>query len=40
MRHDFKVGDTVAEATFYVEDENVELKAREFCNLHGLWANK
>jgi len=40
MRHNFKVGDTVAEATFYVEDENVELKAREFCNLHGLWANK
>jgi len=40
MRHDFKVGDTVAEATFYLEDENVELKAREFCNLHGLWANK
>lgn len=40
MRHDFREGDTVAEATFYVEDETVELKAREFCNLHGLWADK
>ena len=40
MRHDFKEGDTVAEATFYVEDENVELTAREYCNLHGFWVTK
>lgn len=40
MRHDFKEGDAAAEATFYLEDENVELRAREYCNLHGLWANK
>ncbi len=37
LRHDFKVGDTAAEAVFMVE-EGVEVKAREFCNLHGLWA--
>lgn len=40
LRHDFKEGDAVAEAVFYVDDEAVELKAREFCNLHGLWSNK
>jgi superoxide reductase len=39
LRHDFKEGDTVAEATFLVE-ENVAVTAREFCNQHGLWAAK
>ncbi len=39
LRHDFTEGDTVAEAEFLVE-ENVPLIAREFCNLHGLWATK
>jgi len=34
-RHDFKEGDTVAEATFLIEEQN--LKARAFCNLHGFW---
>ncbi|MBN1757871.1 MAG: desulfoferrodoxin [Chitinispirillaceae bacterium] len=37
LRHDFKVGDTVAEAVFYVEDANAPLQARELCNLHGFW---
>jgi len=36
LRHDFKEGDTVAEATFMVE-EGVAVTAREYCNLHGLW---
>lgn len=40
LRHDFKEGDSVAEAVFYVEDENAPLWAREYCNLHGLWATK
>jgi superoxide reductase len=39
LRHDFKEGDTVAEATFMVE-EDVPLQAREYCNLHGLWGTK
>jgi superoxide reductase len=39
MRHDFKESDTVAEATFIVE-ENIPLVAREYCNLHGLWGTK
>jgi superoxide reductase len=39
LRHDFKEGDTVAEAVFLVE-EGVPLQAREFCNLHGLWGTK
>jgi superoxide reductase len=34
-RHDFKEGDTVAEASFLVEEQ--EIKARAFCNLHGFW---
>ncbi len=34
-RHDFKEGDTVAEAVFYVEEQ--DMKARAFCNLHGFW---
>ncbi len=34
-RHDFKEGDTVAEATFLIEAQDI--KARAFCNLHGLW---
>ena len=37
LRHDFKVGDTVAEAVFYVDDPNVAMQAREFCNKHGFW---
>jgi len=37
-RHDFKEGDTVAEATFLVEEQNI--KARAFCNLHGFWESK
>lgn len=40
LRHDFKEGDTVAEAVFLVEDAGAPLAAREFCNLHGLWASK
>ena len=39
LRHDFKEGDTVAEAVFYVE-EGVAVQAREYCNLHGLWGTK
>lgn len=38
-RHDFKPGDAVAEATFCIA-EGVEVTAREYCNLHSLWANK
>jgi superoxide reductase len=37
LRHDFTDGDSVAEAEFLVE-ENVPVIAREYCNLHGLWA--
>jgi superoxide reductase len=37
LRHEFKEGDTVAEAVFMVDDENVKLYAREYCNLHGFW---
>lgn len=37
-RHDFVEGDTVAEATFLIE-EGTELKARAFCNLHSFWAS-
>ena len=40
LRHDFKKGDQKAEVTFMIEDENAQLTAREFCNLHGFWANK
>jgi superoxide reductase len=36
-RQDFKPGDTVAEAEFDI-DAAVPVKAREFCNLHGLWS--
>ena len=36
-RHDFKEGDTVAEATFLVDAETV-ITARAYCNLHGFWA--
>jgi superoxide reductase len=38
-RHDFKKGDTIAEATFLV-DGSGPMVAREFCNLHGFWAAK
>ncbi len=37
-RYDFKEGDTKAEATFLIDEKETNLKAREFCNLHGLWA--
>jgi desulfoferrodoxin (superoxide reductase-like protein) len=37
LRHDFKEGDAVAEATFMV-DPGIAVSAREDCNLHGLWA--
>jgi superoxide reductase len=37
-RHDFKDGDTVAEATFVIDEPIVAV--REFCNLHGLWQTK
>ena len=37
LRHDFSEGNAVATADFLVE-ENVPLIAREYCNLHGLWA--
>jgi superoxide reductase len=40
LRHDFKEGDTVAEATFLVEDRDAPLQAREFCNLHGFWGTR
>ncbi|MFP4164552.1 MAG: desulfoferrodoxin family protein [Chitinispirillaceae bacterium] len=39
LRHDFKEGDSAAEAVFYVE-EGVDLVAREFCNKHGFWSTK
>ena len=39
LRHDFKEGDAVAEAVFYVE-ENIPVVAREYCNLHGFWTTK
>ena len=39
-RHDFKEGDTVAEATFLVDESVTDLVAREYCNLHGFWATK
>ncbi|MBU3916248.1 desulfoferrodoxin [bacterium] len=34
-RKDFKVGDTIAEAVFTIEEQ--EIKARAFCNKHGFW---
>ena len=37
LRHDFKAGDTVAEAVFMIDDTSAPLQAREFCNLHGFW---
>lgn len=40
LRHDFKEGDTVAEAVFMVADESAPLQAREYCNLHGFWGTK
>jgi superoxide reductase len=39
LRHEFKETDTTAEATFTI-NEDVPLIAREYCNLHGLWATK
>lgn len=38
-RHDFKEGDTIAEAKFQVE-EGMSLTARAYCNLHGFWSSK
>jgi superoxide reductase len=37
-RHDFKPGDTKAEAVFIVPEK--EITARAFCNLHGFWESK
>lgn len=37
-RHDFKEGDTKAEAVFTIEA--TDIVARAFCNLHGLWKSK
>lgn len=34
-RHEFQEGDTVAEATFTIEAD--DLVARAYCNLHGFW---
>lgn len=34
-RHDFQEGDTIAEASFLIEEQAI--KARAFCNLHGFW---
>jgi superoxide reductase len=39
LRHDFKEGDTVAQARFCVEGNN-PLTAREYCNKHGLWSGR
>lgn len=39
-RHDFKESDTVAEATFLVDESVTGLVAREFCNKHGFWATR
>jgi superoxide reductase len=36
-RHDLKEGDTVAQASFLIEGQ--DLTARAYCNLHGLWAS-
>jgi superoxide reductase len=36
-RHDFKEGDTKAEAVFMIAETEGNLTARAFCNLHGLW---
>ena len=40
LRHDFVEGDTVAEATFLVDESVQELQARAYCNLHGFWVSK
>jgi superoxide reductase len=37
-RHDLKEGSIVAEATFVIEEKDVE--ARAYCNLHGFWSSK
>ncbi len=34
-RQDFNEGDSVAEATFLIEEQDIQ--ARAFCNLHGFW---
>lgn len=36
-RHDLKEGSTVAEATFMIEEK--EMEARAYCNLHGFWSS-
>lgn len=40
LRQDLVEGDTVAEATFLVDESITDLKARSYCNLHGFWASK
>jgi len=37
-RHDFKEGDTKAQAIFCIEGDD-ELVARAYCNLHGFWSS-
>ena len=37
-RHEFKDGDSTAEATFTIPEKDIV--AREYCNLHGFWSNK
>lgn len=39
-RHDFKESDTVAEATFLIDENETELVARAYCNLHGFWSSQ
>ncbi len=34
-RHDFVEGDTVAQASFLIEEQDI--KVRAYCNLHGFW---
>lgn len=37
-RQDLIEGDTVAEATFLIEEKDIY--ARAYCNLHGFWRSK
>jgi superoxide reductase len=37
-RHNFKEGDSVAEANFVIDEPIIT--ARAYCNLHGFWALK
>jgi superoxide reductase len=37
-RKDLVEKDTVAEATFLIDEKETALEARAYCNLHGFWA--